>query len=249
VSSIKVFTNVGEGIKNPTFDELFGGDFADGNPDLHPERARTFDVGTEVTFSDQRWLGRVAFFDNRYRDQVAFVSSSFLGPDGIADFINVNGSKASGVELGLYLQRPLRGVTASATYALVETEVTENVSSSVQFQVGQPLLRRPKHSGAVQLAYSNGPVTINVDVRRVGERHDSAFLFLSTLDFASTDITVNPAYTLLGLGGSLRVRDDLTLFLRLGNLTDAAYQSALGFPGLPRALVVGGRFRVGRRQN
>ena len=40
--------------------------------------------------------------------------------------------------------------------------------------------------------------------------------------------------------------DHLTVFARIENLTDTAYASALGYPGLPRAVVVGGRFTVGR---
>src|SRR5207253_11181593 len=36
VSSIKVFGNIGRGIKNPTFGELFGSAFTDGNPNLSP---------------------------------------------------------------------------------------------------------------------------------------------------------------------------------------------------------------------
>ena len=58
-SSLKVFTNIGKGIKNPVFGELFGSAFVDGNPNLRPERARTVDAGVELTFDRQRWLGRV----------------------------------------------------------------------------------------------------------------------------------------------------------------------------------------------
>ena len=245
VSSVKVFANFGRGIKNPTFDELFDGAFTDGNPGLQPERARTVDVGAELTFDGQRWLGRATYFDNRYRDQVAYRSTSFSGPDGLPDFLNIDGSKAVGLELEAGLQRPVGGLTAGATYALVDTEVVTSVSSSAQFQPGQPLLRRPKHSGTLHVAWTRGRGKVMFDVRRVGNRHDSAFLFMSALDFTPVDITVNRGYTLLGLGGEVRVRDGVRVFVRLDNLTGAVYESALGFPGLPRAAVVGGRFQFG----
>ena len=45
--------------------------------------------------------------------------------------------------------------------------------------------------------------------------------------------------------GQFRLRPELTLFLRIDNLTDAVYDSALGYPGLPRAFVAGGRFDIG----
>ena len=247
VSSLKIFTNIGKGIKNPAFSELFGSAFADGNPNLRPERARTMDAGIEFTFDDQRWLSRVTYFDNTYKDQVAFKFSPGFGGDGLPDFINIAGSGANGVELEASLQRPIAGVRARATYALVDTEVVTTVSTSEQFQPGQPLLRRPKHAGTLQVTYTRGPGSLHVQLRSVGQRHDASFLGLSRVsDGRPVDITVNPGYTVVGLGGQVRLDDDLTLFVRIDNLTDKKYESALGFPGLPRAVVLGGRFTVGR---
>ena len=55
-----------------------------------------------------------------------------------------------------------------------------------------------------------------------GERHDSAFLGLQRAsDGRLVDITINPGYTLIIAGGQFRVRPELTLFLRIDNLTDA----------------------------
>ena len=83
VSSVKIFVNAGRGIKNPTFAELFPSAFSDGNLALEPERARTLDAGAELTFDDQRWMGRITMFDNSFEDQVAFLSSS---PSFIASY-------------------------------------------------------------------------------------------------------------------------------------------------------------------
>ena len=249
VSSVKVFANIGKGIKNPTFGELFGSDFSDGNPDLKPERATTIDVGTEVTFDAQRWLGRVTYFDNDYEDQVAFLYSAGFYFDGIPDFLNIARSQARGVELEGGLQRPIGGVTAMASYAFVDTEVVATVSASEQFQPGQALLRRPTHSGNIRVSYTRGPASVNLNVRMTGQRHDASFIGLARVpDGLPVDITVNPGYTLVGLSGQYRVHDDLTLFLRAENLTDAEYESALGYPGMPRAFVIGGRFNIGLGQ-
>ena len=246
VSSVRVFANIGKGIKNPTFGELFDSPFTDGNPDLRPERARTVDGGVELTFDDQRWLGRVTYFDNNYEDQVAFFSTTF-GPDGIPDFTNIAGSRANGVELEAGLQRPVAGVTAIGSYAFVDTEVVATVSTNAQFQPGQPLLRQPKHSGTLRVSYVRGRGSVHFLVRGVGQRHDATFIGLSRAsDGRPVDITVNPGYTLFNLGGEYRVHDDLTLFLRLDNLTNEDHQSALGYPGLSRAFMVGTRFNVGR---
>jgi hypothetical protein len=90
-------------------------------------------------------------------------------------------------------------------------------------------------------------------MRRVGERHDSAFMPLRTTagpgipGGRAANITVNPAYTWLGFSGECELRDGFSLYLRVDNLTGADFESALGYPGQPRATVVGGRFDLTRR--
>ena len=246
LSSLKVFASIGKGIKNPVFGELFGSAFVDGNPNLRPERARTVDAGVEVTLDNQRWLSNVTYFDNAYTDQVAFQFSPRFGGDGIPDFLNIAGSDARGVEVEASLQRPIAGLTATLSYALVDTEVVSTISSNDQFQPGQPLLRRPKHSGTLQLTYTQGRGSLYIQVRTIGQRHDSSFIGLARVsDGRPVEITVNPGYTMVGAGAQVRLDDGLTVFARIDDLADTAYESALGFPGLPRAVVLGGRFALG----
>jgi len=251
LSSLKVFVNAGRGIKSPTFGERLGSPFSDPAPDLRVERARTADAGAEATLADQRVFIRAVHFRNTYRDQVAFRSG--IAGDGIPEYINIDGSRADGWELEAALQRPLGGVTASASYAYVDHRVVTNLSTSQQFQPGQPLLRRPRHSGAVRAAFVRGRLTVTADARVTGDRHDHSFLSLRTVPNAerpaavTTDITVNPGYAVFGGGVDVRAHARATLFVRVGNLTDARYESVLGYPALPRAVVAGARLRVGGR--
>lgn len=251
LSSLKVFVNAGRGIKSPTFGERLGSPFADPAPDLRVERARTADAGAEVTFADQRVFIRAAYFDNDYRDQVAFRSGR--AGDGIPEYINIDGSKAQGWEVEAALQRALGGVTASASYAYVDHRVVTNLSTSQQFQPGQPLLRRPRHSGALRAAFVRGRLTVTADARVTGDRHDHSFLSLRTVPNAerpaavTTDITVNPGYAVVGAGVDVRAHARATVFVRVSNVGDADYQNVLGYPALPRAVVAGARLRVGGR--
>jgi vitamin B12 transporter len=253
LSSVKVFANIGRGIKNPQFGELYSTAFTDGNPNLRPERARTVDAGAEMTFDDQRLLARVTYFDNAFNDQVAFKSSG-PGIDGKPDYINIDGSRARGWELEGVIQRPVAGFTGSVGYALVDTEVVAFVSTSEQFQPGQPLLRRPKHSAVLRASYARRRATVNVNLRYVGQRHDAAFLGLSAVPSPqfpagrSVDITVNPGYTVVWLGGEVRLSREVAAYVRVDNLGDAAYESVLGYPGLPRALTAGVRFNISARR-
>ncbi len=251
VSSLKLFGNLGRGIKSPSLGERAGGPFTDPAPDLEVERARTGDAGIEATFADQRFRALVTYFNNDYTDQIAYRGG--VAGDGVAEYINIDGSKADGWEVEWSLQRPVFGVTASASYALVDHRVVTNISTSQQFQPGQPLLRRPKHAGTIRASWVGGRATLSFNARMVGDRHDHSFLSLRTVPNASrpaaitTDITVNPGFAVMGLGLDLRAHDTVTLFLRGDNIADAAYEGVLGYPALPRAIVAGARFRLGAR--
>jgi vitamin B12 transporter len=248
VSSLKVFGNIGRGIKSPTFSERFGGSFADPAPDLEVEEARTADLGLEATFAAQRLRASIVYFDNDYTNQISF-RSGIVG-DGIPEFINIDGSEARGWELEGGLQRPIFGVLITGNYSLVDTRVVTNQSTSQQFQPGQPLLRRPKHSGSLRAAYTVSRVTVDWNARIVGDRHDNSFLSLRTVPNAerpaaiTTDITVNPGYLVMALGASVQAHRALSLFVRVDNLADREYDGALGYPGLPRAVVAGARVNV-----
>ena len=251
VSSVKVFGNAGQGIKSPSLSERFGGSFTDPAPDLKVEQARTGDVGVEATFANQRYRGLVTYFNNAYTDQIAYRGG--VKGDGVAEYINIDGSKAEGWELEWALQRPVAGLTASASYTYVDHRVVTNVSTSQQFQPGQPLLRRPKNSGNVRASWVSGRVSVNASARLVGDRHDNSFLSLRTVPNAArptpitTDITVNPGYTVMSLGVDVRAHALVTLYLRGENVADESYESVLGYPAMPRSVVAGVRFHFGGR--
>ena len=251
VSSVKVFGNAGQGIKSPSLSERFGGSFTDPAPDLKVEQARTGDVGVEATFANQRYRGLVTYFNNAYTDQIAYRGG--VKGDGVAEYINIDGSKAEGWELEWALQRPVAGLTASASYTYVDHRVVTNVSTSQQFQPGQPLLRRPKNSGNVRASWVSGRVSVNASARMVGDRHDNSFLSLRTVPNAArptpitTDITVNPGYTVMSLGVDVRAHELITLYLRGENVADESYESVLGYPAMPRSVVAGVRFHFGGR--
>ena len=105
----------------------------------------------------------------------------------------------------------------------------------------------------MRASYALNRLTVDFNLRVVGDRHDNSFLSLRTVPNAklptpiTTDITVNPGYTVMGLGVSVQAHKDLSVFLRVDNLANEAWDSALGYPGLPRAVVVGARFNVSVR--
>jgi vitamin B12 transporter len=251
LSSLKLFANFGRGVKSPTFGERFGGSFADPNPDLVVEQAKSGDAGVEATLADSRFRVTAAYFRNDFTDQISYRPGA--AGDGVPEYINIDGSRASGVEVEAGLLRPIGGFLAWVTYAFVDSEVVTNQSTSQQFQPGQPLLRRPRNSGSVRAAYTFSRATANVNLRIIGDRFDNSFLSLRTVPNATrptaitTDITVNPGYVVMGANLELRLLDQLVAYVRGDNVGDTEYDSALGYPGLPRSIVVGARIQFGRR--
>ena len=58
LSSVKVFGNIGKGIKSPSFSDASAARSPIPSPDLKVEKARTGDIGVEATFADQRFAWR-----------------------------------------------------------------------------------------------------------------------------------------------------------------------------------------------
>ena len=229
--------SAGAGIKEPSFFESFGvSSFARGNPDLKPERSRTFDVGVE-----QRWGGRVraqaTAFRHDYFDQIAFQIVDFTTFEG--SYANLGESRAQGVELSLEVA-PHPAVRLSADYTFLDSEVLVSTADfDPVFAVGEPLLRRPEHQAAVSARVGGQRGAVLASLVAVGERADS--------DFAGLGLTENEGYTRVDLRAHFRVAGGLTVFAVAENLLDSEYQEVLGYPALGRSLRAGLRFRTADR--
>jgi vitamin B12 transporter len=233
----KLRASGGAGIKEPDFYQSFGlSFFAQGNPDLQPERSRTFDVGIEQRLAGGRVSATATYFHHDYLDQIAYAladPTTFRGT-----YVNLGKTRAQGVELELQAA-PTAALLLSAHYTYLDGEVL--VSSSdfdPVYAAGRPLLRRPQHQGGVSARWTGGRVSLGATVVAVGERADSDFLGLGLLE--------NDAYARLDARARVRIVRALEAFVAAENLTDSGYQEALGYPAPGRSLRGGLRFRTGR---
>jgi vitamin B12 transporter len=227
----------GAGIKEPDFFQSFGvSQFAQGNPDLEPERSRTFDLGIEQRLADGRLSAAVTAFHHDYLDQIAFAlvdPVSFRGT-----YVNLGKTRARGVEVELSAQ-PTAALHLSANYTYLDGEVL--VSSSEFdpiYAAGKPLLRRPAHQGSFSARWSSGRVSLGATLFAVGERADS--------DFQGIGLTANEGYARVDARALVRVVHRLEAFVVGENLADREYQEALGYPAPGRSVRVGVRFRPGQ---
>jgi len=224
----KLKFNFGTGIKEPTFLENFSLSFGFmGNPNLQPERVRSFDFGVEQRFTADRVKLEINWFDNRFRDLIAFVGSTF---------VNISRSKANGAEVILEA-RPLRHLRGVGAYTYLNGQVTASQSPvDPIIGVGRPLLRRPRHSGSLAVVWDWRRFNVSSTTRFVGRRSDSDF------QFPPLGLTSNPGYAKWDLAASFRSPHRVTYFAAFENLANDRYQEVLGYPALGRSIRAGLRW-------
>lgn len=211
----------GEGIKDPSFLESYGKQsFAVGNPDLEPERSRTFDAGV-----DARLFGRARFeatlFHHTYRDHIAYKAL----PNFAGTYENLPKTRSRGVELAAEIAIG-PNVRVHGQYTRTDAEILESASASGANAPGQPLLRRPKNQGSATVEFRRARLFAAATAIRVGERPDS--------DFSGLGFTTNAAYTRVDLRARFAVSDAVSISAVLENAADREYQEILGYRALGR---------------
>lgn len=251
--------NYGEGIKAPTMIEAFSpNQFFLGNAALQPERSRNFDIGLEQFFWKDRIRVEGIYFINRFRDQIAFVAdpTTFGGPVKLADgrmahFINNDRAMARGFELAASWH-PKQWLRFDGNYTLLDTnldaaaDVIDFATGSLVHnrEIGLPLLRRPRHSGSINLAYIGARFNANLDGVFIGKRRDGDPVSFSRFDAQGRPI-YNDGYAKLDLAGAYRFNPYVSLFARIENLLNRDYEEVLGYPAYRLNFSAGMRFRIG----
>lgn len=232
----KLRSGYGEGIKEPSFIENFGdgSQFVIGNPDLRPERIRSWEVGLDQPLFQGLVDFSVTYFHNHFEDLIAFIFSPTPGCP--ASFCNVQKAKAEGVELAATI-RPGYGLIIGGAYTFLDTTVLDDGGiGSVALQKGQSLLRRPRHAGTLSIDHVWHRLHTSLTATFVGDRPD---IFTDPATFETRRVTAQ-GYTTVDLAGSYllfkdtRHLQELTLFGKIQNLFDHDYQQVFGFstPGI-----------------
>lgn len=228
-----------EGYKAPTLFQLSAAAGAFGNPDLRPERARSYEAGVRLA-DDSRWFLDIAWFRRDSRDLIDFVTCP-AGPNPLppicatgnrpfGTYDNINRARAQGVELDGSL-RVADALSLSANYSMTATS-DRTPGSPLE---GNRLARRPKHIANVQVAWTPGGALAGADL--------SAALRYTG---ASYDDRANSRrlddYWLVDLRASYPILHGIELFGRVENLFDADYETATGFGVAGRSAYAGVRW-------
>lgn len=253
IGATKFRASYGAGIKAPTLVEAFSpNQFFLGNPGLKPERAHSFDAGLEQLFARDRVRIEATYFENRFRNQIAFVGdpATFGGPiktsNGVlTSFVNNDRARARGVELSFNAQ-PSRQWRFSGSYTLTDSKLLA-AADVIDFvtlklvpsrEIGLSLLRRPKHSGALQIAWIGERFDAQLNGFFIGRRRDVDPVTFSR--FANND-----GYARVDFAGGYRINPRVTAFARIENLLNQNYQEVLGYPAYRLNFSAGLRVRIG----
>lgn len=227
------------GFKEPRLEETFNGIPPDPydipNPALKPERVRAFEAGIQQGFFKNRYEFSATYFNNLFRDQINYVEvnpTNFVG-----EYVNVNKAFAQGAEIVLRAKLMSRLLLNSA-YTYTSSEYLDNPSPyDPVYDPGQPLLRRPKHSGTMLLSYGGRRWGANLGGSFVGRRSDSDFLGFN-IDHAA-------GYALVNLGGWYAINSRVTAYANAENVLNQHYNEVVGYPALTANFRAGLRFRIG----
>ncbi len=234
VGVTRLHAAAGLGIKEPTVLQSFSpSPFFRGNPDLLPERSRSIEAGVDQRLFADRVRIDVTWFDNRFEN---LISTRTTDPVTFAaEYFNIGLSQARGAELSGEIV-PLPGVRLRSGYTFLSSEIVDSTSpSNVVFQPGQPLFRRPRHSGFVDAGWHRGPVGLGLVGTFIGAFSDSDFVSLAP------PLTQNPGFTTWSVRASYAIVRQVSATVAIDNLADRQYMEPLGYPALGRAVRAGVR--------
>ena len=239
----KVRAGAGTGIRPPDGFELA---FTD-NPGLRPERSASVEAGVDQAFAGGHGLFEATAFANDYDDLIVAVGS-FSGSSRFRTD-NISNARARGLELALTLRQRLAArrpvdISGRFGYTLLATRilaVDQDEDAPPPFEVGQALLRRPKHQFFAEVTLSASRLSAFF---RGGGRG-------TVLDVEPTNGTFgglfdNPGYSVWNAGVTWSAAGFVDVFGRIENVFDRDYEEALGFPALGRRATVGLRIAAGR---
>lgn len=245
LGAARLHGSFGTGIRAPGGFDLA---FTD-NPALKPERSISFDLGVEQRFFNDRAIFDVTYFYNRYKDQIVVLGGSLTNLSTFTSD-NLANSRAQGLETTFRL-RPVRSVELSAQYTWLNSTILALDGSTLvntPFEVGQPLLRRPRESAAYNITWTHKRLMLNTNAFIRGavfdvEPNDGTFACVLGLPC----LFRNKGYVLANAGFAYTLPAGVEIYGRLNNFLNQKYEESLGFPALHLNFLAGIKFRIPSR--
>jgi outer membrane receptor protein involved in Fe transport len=242
----RLHSSFGTGIRPPDGFEL---GFTN-NPDLKPEKSISADAGIEQRFAHDKAVLDVTYFYNGYRDQIVSTGNF----PNVSTFLTANlaKSRAYGIESSFKL-RPLRSLEITGEYTWLNTAIlalTGELAAQPPFEVGQPLIRRPRSSAGYNVTWTYRRLMLNSNASIRGpvldlEPNDGTFACELMLPCLFRD----KGYVDANAGFSLRLPKGVEIYGRLNNILNQYYEESFGFPALRLNFVSGIKWELPSRRD
>ncbi|MFK7763180.1 MAG: TonB-dependent receptor plug domain-containing protein [Roseobacter sp.] len=205
-----VRASLANGFRAPSLNELFGPfNFSAPNPDLDPERSRSAEIGIEHNYASGAQVVATAFY-TEIDDLIAYPVDNYVQIDGT--------TRTRGVELSGRLPISER-LTVFANYTYTNAEDPD----------GDQLTRVPENDYRIGVkALLTDRLTGSFSVNVVTDRLDGF-----------SPATPEDDYTLVNASLNYAINDNISMYLRVENLTDEEYQTVRGFGTSDRAAYIG----------
>ncbi len=193
------------------------------NFDLKPEQGKSIEAGVEY-YSEKLVLG-ATIFNTKYEDMIGWVTvdwNTFAG-----QFKNIKSVDTYGLELSATLH-PISALTIGGSYTYLHTE---------DKLTGEPLQRKPKHTFSGYAAYVHKRFSLSLKMIAVGQRPDRIYGLSSANMVAAAFNTFDFCLMVPVTGG-------LTVYGKMTNAFDKAYQQMLGYDAPGRRLELGFKYKL-----
>ena len=226
----RIHGSFGTGIRPPDGFELA---FTN-NPDLKPEKSISFDSGIEQSFFASRAVLDFTYFFNRFRDQIVTLGGDLSRLSKFSSD-NLKNTRAHGMEVS-FRMHPTKSLELGGQYTFLASSILalDGADGALDpFEVGQQLIRRPRHSAAYNITWRYGRLTLNTNAYIRGEVVDVDPTFgLSACSYGMQCFFTNPGYIRSDAGFSYRMPHGIEIFGRINNFLNRKYEESFGYPAL-----------------
>ena len=207
---LRIYGSLARSFRRPTYNDLYWPEdaFAQGNPQLRPERAWEGELGVAASASG---LGiTVCGYLSSTRDQIAWL------PDASGIWSPENVSRVR--RMGLEIQSGFREGTLSLDGGMTIGSSVDRTPGAASFDCRMPY--RPDIVGGLEASLMLPGLTLRTNISG-----------RSLVYKNRTQTDYIPGYWLLGAGASLPLTRRLELHLDAGNLLGREYEVTDGYPG------------------
>ena len=218
----------GTAIKNPTFTERFGyyTNFI-GNPNLVPEKSRSWELGFDTQLSDGNVVLSATIFDSELANEI----DGFVYDPTIFAFTSGNTNSKSerkGLELS-FISNFWDSFSISSAYTYTHSKDVDSVDE----------VRRPKNIASVNLSWeATENLFLNTNLQFTGDQTD---VYFPPYPEPSQVVTMEN-HTVLNVNINYIASDRFKIYVNLDNLLDEDYEEVFGYQTLGFGASIGLRY-------